>query len=153
MRKLTRKAVVAGGLVATLALGGIAYAYFTSVGSGTGSASVGTSTDVAITQTNTLDAMYPDSAAQDIDLNVDNSGGGNEYVGTVTITIDPTSLPAGCEDSWFSITNADVSDNVTPGAVHAYAGADTGASIQLVDSGTDQDACQGADLVLDFASN
>jgi hypothetical protein len=153
MRKLTRKALVAGGLVSTLALGGIAFAYFTSTGSGTGAASVGSSTAVVITQTNTLSAMYPNSAVQDIDLNVANSGGGNEYVGTVSISIAPASLPVGCLASWFTITNAAVNTNVTPGPTHAFAGATTGASIKLNDSLSSQDACQGASLVLNLSSN
>jgi hypothetical protein len=153
MRRFSRKALVAGGLVAPLGLGGIAFAYFTSTGAGHGSATVGESSPVELTQTNTLSDMFPGSAAQDIDLNVDNPGGGNEYVGTVSISIDPLSLPAGCSAGWFTITNAAVADNVSPGATHAYLGADTGASIKLDESGGSQDACQGADLVLDFSSN
>jgi hypothetical protein len=153
MRKLTRKALVAGGLVATLAVGGIAYAYFTSTGSGNGAATVGSTSAVTISQTNVLSAMFPNSAAQAIDLNVANPGGGNEYVGTVSISIHAASLPVGCLASWFTITNAAVNSDVTPGATHAFAGASTGASIKLDESGGSQDACQGANLVLDFSSN
>jgi len=151
----SRKKLIAAGisLVAVAGLATGAVAYFTSTGSGTGAATVGTSSDLAISQTNTLGAMYPDAAAQPIDLSINNPGTGTEAVVTVTITIDPTSLPSGCLTSDFAITNATVNDTaVTPGA-HPYAGTATGASIQMVDTGLNQDACQGANLVLDFASN
>ena len=48
MRQFSRKALVAGGLVATLGLGGIAFAFFTTTGSGNGSATVGTSSALVL---------------------------------------------------------------------------------------------------------
>jgi hypothetical protein len=61
MKRFMNKKVAAIGLAAGLALGaaGIAAAYFTSTGNGTGSASVGTATNWSVVQASSTGTMYP----------------------------------------------------------------------------------------------
>src|ERR1700730_3922089 len=75
----------AAGGVALGVAGTAAFAYFTSTRTGTGAASVGSSSNVTIDQVTSLNPMYPGSGPQGIDLKVTNPGTGTEHVGTVTI--------------------------------------------------------------------
>jgi hypothetical protein len=66
---------------AVLGMAGGAFAYFTDSGSGTGSASVGTSTPFVISGTDSS-ANYPGQST-DTELSVQNPGSGNQQIGTI----------------------------------------------------------------------
>jgi hypothetical protein len=148
MPKFPRKVFVAGGLVATLALGGIAFAYFTNSGGGTGSASVGTSSDITLDGT-TSDAIYPDGPAVDVTIEVTNPGSGRQYVDTVHLDgVDADSGHSACDTSAFSMDDVLVDANLAAGASTTVHG-----SLLMADTGVSQDNCQGADLTLNLSSN
>lgn len=73
-------------VVAVLAVGGIAYAYWTTTGSGDATGTTGTNTAMTITQDGVVTAMTPGSAAQAVNYTIANSADTPQYVTTVTIS-------------------------------------------------------------------
>jgi hypothetical protein len=150
MKLFKSKKAMAIGLAAALTVGvaGGAFAYFTSTGGGTGTASVGVSSAVTITGTSAV-AAYPDGAAVDVTILVHNPGSGAQNVGNVTLaSVDSDS--ALCDSSVPTVfTMADV----PVGLIAAGATKTVHGSLQMHDTGSDQDACQGSGLTLNFTSN
>jgi len=75
----------------------------------------------------------------------------------LTTDLDTSSLPAGCNSDWFHIVQSDVSGNTVDVAANAsvtlpHSGAKA-PTIQLVDSHTNQDACQKAKVTLTYSGN
>ena len=160
-----KKRVLAGlGVVATLAVSGVAYAYFSANGAGTGNAQVGTSTALVITPTITAGTggIVPGGNPASVALAVTNGGSGKEYVGTVTMTgvlaysdaahtNNITGLGAGkCDTTQFSMTPVVENQEVPAGGPTALA---NNGSLVFADSGANQDGCKGAYLVASFTSN
>jgi hypothetical protein len=151
LRKLlqTRKRRLAalGSGVALAAVVG-AVAYFTNTGSGTGQATVGSSTPWGVTFQTTTGTMFPGAGASTVNYTVTNNGSGNQNLTTTTavvvndgsgnVTSSGTPVP-GCLASWFSAAND------PPAAVTLAPGASTtgSADITMIESGTNQDPCQG----------
>jgi hypothetical protein len=178
MKRLSlKKKLIAGAAVAALVVGasGAAYAYFTSSGAGTGSATVGTTSDLTIAQDafgNTPPqqpavTLYPGAGVQGINFTITNPGGGHEFVNQVTASIpssggdvlDATSLThdpiVGCHASWFQLNNAvqTVGQDI-PGSGATYDYTSGNLSIQLNDDATNsQDACKLANVQVNFTSN
>jgi hypothetical protein len=146
MRKFSRKALVAGGLVATLGVGGIAFAFFTANGSGTGSASVGSPSPITISAS-APDALYPAGPAADVTITVTNPGSGSQHVGSVSLdSVDASN--ALCDTSAFTMDAVTVNQTIAPGDNTVVHG-----SLSMTDTGSDQNDCQGASLTLNLSSN
>ncbi len=156
LRSGRQKLFVLAGTVAGLIAVVAAVAYFTGAnGSGTGQATVGSSTAWTVSVTSgsaTGGPIYPGSGTEKIPFIVTNGGGGSQNLKTVSyainhdssgnITQNGTAL-TGCSASWFS-ASADSSNPALPDAVAAsgtYAGK---TDVTMSDSGTNQDPCQGA---------
>jgi len=155
-RKTKKRGFVVLGLV-VLALCGIAYAYWTAGGSGSGTApTAGDQTPLVVNQTTTLANMYPGDSAQTISGTFDNSNQGPIYVGTVTASIDSVTkavgAPAGtCDATDYTLANAAMTVNAEI-PVGTGKGAWTGATIKFNDkTSTNQDACKGATVHLAYA--
>ena len=161
MKRFISKKTVAIGLTAGLILGagGAAFAYFSSSGTGTGSATVGTSGGVNIAQTNTVAGLVPNGPAQTIDYTVTNplTNPGSEFVNQVTVSVASVSgagtlTGAGidaCTPSLFTVTQG-----LPIGQTLASGGTANGtATISLPDDGNNQDNCQGVTLNLSYSSN
>ncbi len=134
--------------------GGAAYAYWTVGGSGTGTATTGTTADITVVQTSTVSEMAPGDSPQTLSGTFDNPNGGDVYVGTVTASIDSVTKAAGavagtCDATDYTLANAvmTVNDEVPAGN---GVGAWTGATIQFNDKATNQDACKGAQVNLAY---
>lgn len=155
IKRTTRRNVTLAAVVA-LAFAGIAVAYWTAGGSGTGSG-VAASGPAALTvnQTTTLDAMYPGDSAQTISGNFDNPNAGPIHVSTVTVSIDSVTkasgAPAGtCDATDFTLANATMTVDAEIAAGTAQ-GSFSGATIQFNNKTTNQDACKGATVNLSYA--
>jgi hypothetical protein len=157
--KLRTKIAVGATLGAAVLGGGgmLAFAYFTSNGSGTGSAGVGSSSPVTITQTGTVSGLVPNGPAQTINYKVTNPGSGSEYVNQVMVSVasisgaGTTTGPGvdACTPSLFQITQGSaIATDVAGGA-----SASGTATISLPDDGNNQNNCQGATVNLSFTSN
>jgi len=150
----SKKALVLLGVLVVAAVASIgAYAYFSSNGSGQGSAKVGTSASLDITQTNTITDVLPDSATHTVAYTIDNTGNSfAQNLGKVTVSDIATSDPTHCLASWFS-ANDPASAVGTINADSTYTSdSTTQPSIQMNESGTDQDACKGATLTLTLSA-
>lgn len=141
--------------IGVLALAGGAYAYFTSTGSGTVSASVGSSSPVTLKGTVTGN-LYPGSSSP-VSLTVDNPSSGAQRVGTVSL--EKITADAGHSTCSVLITGgnpdftmADVVVNKTFAAGNGQA-VTPGGTLTMNDTGVSQNACQGATLTLTLKSN
>jgi hypothetical protein len=154
MRSLSTKTklVVVAATGGALAMSGVAYAYWTTSGSGTGSATAGS--DVAadkiqLTQVGTLSGFYPGSTPQNVMVKATNPAAFNQKVGNVTVTV--AAVGSCAADNWTVVDSADSFGIVNAGDTTAAAGQAV-ATIQLRESGANQDACKGVSPVLTFAS-
>lgn len=154
MRLFTKKRAVILGVVAAMAFSAAAVAYFTTGGSGSGSATVGTSSSALITQTNTLAALYP-TTSQAVNLNIKNTGTGSQFVNKVhldSITADAThptcDVSSSGANAAFTMADVTVGETLAAGATTSKSG-----SLAMNDTGVNQDSCQGATLTLAFSSN
>ncbi|HEY0417439.1 MAG TPA: hypothetical protein VGC78_13735, partial [Gaiellaceae bacterium] len=100
-------------VAAVAAIGG--YAYFSSVGAGTGSASVGSSTPVVLTSTS-VSGLYPGGPGVAVPVSVTNNGGGDEYVNDINGTVANN---GSCLGSWFTVSTDHVGQSFAPGATAA----------------------------------
>jgi len=160
MRIYKNKNVIAlvVGIAVAAALSVGAYAYFTSTGNGSGSASVGTSTTWAVT---TLPAtggpLTPGGPTESITYKVKNNSTGYQNLASVALSVanadgSAWSAVSGCSKNDFSIdgASAGATFNDTAQAADLAPGATATGSItlQMVDSGSNQDGCKGATVPL-----
>ena len=147
-----RFALVATTVAAMLVGGGVAVAYWTTTGTGTGSAATGTSSAFTITQDSTNAGLTPGGAAQNLNFTINNTGTSPQYVAGVAISITGTSS-ASCAASNFAVTQPTITAGNIPTGPTAYLGSTTGASIQLVETGTNQDACKNVTVGLAYLAS
>jgi len=133
--------------------GGAAFAYFTSTGSGTGSATVGTAGTWNVTQASTSGTIYPGSGSSTIVFNVKNNSNGDQSYATETATVNSDSngyvttgsgntSVTGCKASWFSASISPDSNKGTNIASNATVQVSVQVSMPA-DSADNQNACQG----------
>lgn len=147
--RITRKrALLALGCTLALALATGAYAYFTSTGTGTGTAKVGTASAVTLKGT-IAGNLYPGSSST-VSFTVDNPTSG-QRVGTISLgSVNVDAGHSGCSTAAFSMPAVTVNKTFDVG--NGQAVAQTG-TLTMADTGTNQDACQGATLTLNLSSN
>jgi hypothetical protein len=154
MSLFTRKRTLVIGVVAAIAAAGAAFAYFTAGGSGSGTASAGTTSNLTVNQTTTLTAMYPGDSAQTLSGNFDNPNPGSVYVGTVTASIGSVTKAAGapagtCDATDFTLASAAMTVNAQVPTGNAQ-GSWSGATIKFNNKGSNQDACKNATVALSY---
>ena len=166
------KLVLIAGLITAVAASVGAYAYFTASGSGTGTASVGSASSVSLVGTIT-GSLYPDGAAATVSVLVTNPGSGSAYVTAIhlgSIQVDHssstyTAASSGQQTTWdtcdvsttggnpaFTMADISVASTLTKSGTVGDHVTKTG-SLQMNDTGTSQNSCQGAPLQLNFTSN
>jgi hypothetical protein len=155
--KFTRKraAAIATGAALTFIVGGVAFAYWSTTGTGTGSADTGDVVGVTIHATSTpVAGLYPGGPTQNVSGNFDNANSGSVYIKQVTVAVDPTwsvgtTLP--CTAADFTVTqpavnNAEIASGTGVGAWGT-------ATIKMNNLSTNQDNCKGVTVPLVFSSN
>jgi len=169
MLHVTHKKTAAVAVTAVLALGGggVAFAYFTSSGTGVGSAQVGTAaSDVFILSTDgPTTPLLPGNGPQTFDVNVHNDSLQDTYVGTVYMSVMTgtgtdaataagTDIP-GCDASWFTVTPSVAIDTVVPAGqtVSSTDLAVVAPTIAMPVADVNQDACQGALVGISFSTS
>jgi hypothetical protein len=156
MNWMTRKrALIALGCAGVVAVGGAAIAYFTTTGSGTGTATVGSSSAVTLHAT-VSSTLYP-GASSSVSFTVDNPSSGSQRVGTISlssITADAghsscsTVITGGNPD--FTMAAVAVNKTFAPGNGQSVTPTGT---LTMNETGVSQDACQGATLTLNLTNN
>ena len=167
MKKIfsSKKRVAAIGVItaATMVGGGMAVAYWTSSGSGTGDATTASSDAVVTITGDAVSDMYPGDAEQDLIVTASNVGTNNAYVAGVTAYVTTDAVPpAACDGSNYLI-NGDpagtpVDLNWEPVDLAGGDSASTGAlgyenTIQFNNKDEEQDDCQGVTVRINYASS
>jgi hypothetical protein len=159
-----KKRAAALSVVAVLAVAAAALAYWTTSGSGTGTGSVSAgASDLTVTDTSALAAMYPGDTAQNLSGTIKNNAGNSVKITSVTPTVtvvkDPSNTAAGtCDDTDFTIagtspmtsfTGLSASNELASGSTASF----SGATIKFNNKTTNQDACKGAAVTVHYTVN
>jgi hypothetical protein len=152
--RLSRKAVVVYAVVLALTLAGIAFAFWSIGGTGSGSADTGTIGIVTVNQTVSPTGLYPGATAA-LSGNFDNANPGKVFITAVTASVTPFSVqpdptrPA-CTQADFSIAGtANVGVEIVPGP---GMGAWSGLSLNMIDAATNQDNCKSITVPIAYAA-
>jgi hypothetical protein len=149
MRKLMRKRILVPVVaLAALAVTGIAVAYFTASGTGSGTASVGTDSGVTITGVSFDNTLYPggsttvrftiNNASSNTAVSVDKVVADTRY-GTTGVD----GLPAGCSAADFTFADVSVARSIPASGSVAATG-----TLRMANTSANQDACQSQAPVL-----
>jgi hypothetical protein len=170
MPRITRKQLAVMSTVGVLVAAGAAVAYFTASGSGTGTASVGTSSALTL-HGSTSGSLYP-SVSTTVTFTADNPSAGKEQVGTIhlasivacNIAFTGTTCPSGhevttCESvetgssdgNTANFWMADVVANQDLASGNGQSVTATG-SLTMNDLSSSQDTCKSVNLLLNLTS-
>jgi hypothetical protein len=159
MRKSTKSAVVAGTVLA-LTGGGVAFAYWTTSGTGTGSGSTtaGVVDHLGFSQS-TLTAMYPGDSSQDLTVTVTNNATESAYVATVKAFI--TTDKEGCTGADFKLGGSAAPSTAATARALTWMPVDLGAgatqnatsTVQFNNTGANQDACKNAAVTINYVAS
>ena len=144
---------VAAGLI--LAGGGVAFAYWTSSGTGEGSATTGESTDFVLTSEDpTGDALTPGGPSQSVAFTVANPSTGTLNLSSVTVTVanadgSPWTAVAGCSADDYTVGTP----SIVYGPIAGGADVDGTVTVSMINSAGNQDGCQNAVVPLYFAAS
>lgn len=152
--KITRikKVLIASGTAfVVLTGGGVAFAYWTTSGSGSGTATVATNSQTLVLHATTTGALSPGSSVP-VAFSADNASSTSLQVGTVhLVSVTADTAHADCTVTDFSM--ADVPENqMIPAHSTGVALAAQG-TLVYADTSVDQSACKGATLTLNVSSN
>lgn len=154
-RRGIKVAAVAGGLVL---IGSAAFAYWTQSGTGTGSASTGTTAAITVNQTTTINGLAPGVAPLTLSGDFTNPNTATVHVATVAVTVTSVTKAAGAPAG--PCTAADYEILGSPMTVNAdvvsgtHVGSWTGATIAFKnDPAASQDGCKGATVTLGYTSS
>jgi hypothetical protein len=156
----TKKRIAAVALSGAVILGagGIAAAYFTSTGTGTGTGAVGTAgNNITVVGTETV-ALTPAGPGGTVSFTASNGSNFNQRLSNIhLVSITPdVSHPTCATVLGTDFSMADVPVGVTDGNLAPSASnvalTETG-TLQMLDSGVNQNACQGAALTLAFTTS
>ena len=155
----SKKRIAAIAIITLILVGGggaATYAYWSAGGSGTGSATTGTSTGITAVQTSTISNLAPGSTAQTLSGNFTNSNSGPVYVTSVVASIASVTkagVPVtGCDATDYTLSGAtmSVAAQIPSGTVQGSWG---GATLAFNNKATNQDACKGATVNISYAVN
>jgi hypothetical protein len=150
MRFTKKKLFVAGAAsAAALAFGGVAFAYWTTTGAGTGSATNASSNGTIVLHAAFAHGLTP-GASETVTYTADNAGSSSLRVGTITPVVSIDAAHPSCLVGDFSI-DPTVS-NVTVPAQTSNVAAGTG-TLAFADTGVNQDGCKGATVTLTLSSD
>lgn len=152
MRKMTKKnkiVAVCAAAVLTSVGGGVAFAYWSTTGSGTGSGKAATSNGkVVLTAHFAGDVLTPGGKVP-VTYTATNASTSSLRVGTIYNVVSTD--PSGCLAGDFTILDV-VSDTTVPARSTDFAIEGTG-SLAFADTALNQDACKGATITLTLTSD
>jgi len=151
IRARRRGLVIAGTTAAVLACGGVAFAYWTTSGSGSGTAVVGSSAPTLTLHASTTGLLAPGTSVG-VSFTADNPSASGLRVGTVhLVSVTADSAHTGCSVADFSM--ADVTADQTIAAHGTAVPLTATGSLVYADTAVDQSGCMGATLTLSVSSN
>jgi hypothetical protein len=141
-RLISKRVLIPFVAIAALAIAGIAYAYFTSSGTGSGTATVGSIGDVTIDDVVITGTLYPDGPAATVEFTVNNPTDAPVKVGAV-VADGVTGLTGNCLADDFTFADVAVGAEIAAGGSYDGSG-----ELSLANTSANQDDCQGASPVL-----
>jgi copper(I)-binding protein len=158
-KKKKSAAFVAAGVIGLATAGG-AYAYWTSLGGGSGTASTraGAASVFEVTG-NVANAMFPGDTVQTVTATVKNTGTENYKLQAVKAFV--TTDKVGCDGTDYKLNGAPAPTNATDAAAITVTQADlaptattTGTfTMQFNNKSTDQNACKGAAVTITYIAS
>ena len=144
-------AACAGAIV----VGGLAMAYWTQSGGGSGAASTGTPAAITVNQTSTISGLYPGGPAVALAGTFTNSNAHGVSVSSVTASVHAFTAHADltkpdCTAADFQIGGTSGATVVAPGA---NVGSWTGLTVRMLDNSANQDNCKNVTIAIDYAAN
>jgi hypothetical protein len=147
-----RPLLVALVVILIVAVGGVAFAYWTSSGTGTGEAQTGTSSALEVEGGETTDAaLTPGGPSQSIPFTVTNTSSGTQDFSSVVVTVANadgsawTAVP-GCSAADYSVGTP----VVTYGPIDGEGTRSGTVSLSMVNRPVNQDACKTVTVPLRF---
>lgn len=148
------KALVVAGVI-TVATAGGAFAYWSSLGTGTGAASTGTSSAfVVTTDAATGSPLTPGGPTQTIAFHVQNANSGVQRLTSVAVTVAASGGAA-----WTAVPGCSAADytvgtpTFTPGDIASGSSTDGTVTITMKNLSTNQDACKNVSVPLYFSAS
>lgn len=102
--------------------------------------------------------LYPGAAAAPIAVKLTNPSSLAISVTALTVTLSAGGLPAGCDAAWFAFAPSSLSPShpvvvAAGGSVTLPAQGATAPTVRMLESGTNQNACRGANLTLRYSGS
>lgn len=155
MSRGRKRIIIAIAAVVTLVGGGVAFAYWTSGGTGAGTATSGASVEFTIAADPAVGTIVPGNEGQTVDFTVTNPGDGPQYLTSVVASLaGPTGTawvpPAGCLIGDYTVT---MTTAPAAGVIASLGTVDGMVTVTLANTGLNQDACQGEEVPLYFVAS
>jgi hypothetical protein len=154
--KIRARFVAVVAVIAVLAIGGVAFAYWTLGGSGSGNTTAGTGSTITVNQTGTPTGLFPGGPAAALAGTFTNPNPGSVNITSVTAAVRAFTshlVDAAKPDC----TQADFAIGGTSGANVVVSGTNVGAwsglTVRLLDNGLNQDNCKGVSITIDYTAN
>jgi hypothetical protein len=147
--------IAIASVVFTIAVVGIAFAYWTQGGTGSGGATAGTTTAITVNQTGTPTGLYPGGTAQALSGTFTNPNAHPVHISSVTVAVHAFSVQSdntkpACTDADFAVGGTSGA-NVVPSGTGV--GTWSGLTVRMVDGAANQDNCKGVNITLDYTAN
>ena len=159
LRKFTKKRVLLVG-VASLIVASAAFAYWTTSGDGTGTATTGDASGFTVDQTanSAPTGLVPGGSPQAVKFDVQNNASTPQRIRSVDYSVssikktsDGSAVSTSdCDPDWFTVVDPTVADtsgepghDITGGATETFTG-----SIKLENTNSNQDGCKGVTVTL-----
>jgi hypothetical protein len=155
--RFSKKALIATGTgaVVAMAIGGLALAYWTTSGNGSGSATTGTSSSfVVTTDAATGGPLSPGGPSESVTIHVNNPSTGHQQLSTVHVTVANSNgsawtSVAGCSAADYAVTDPTFSaQDLAAGATY-----DTSVTIAMNNLSSSQDGCKNVTVPLYVAAS
>jgi len=154
MKQKRRLLVIAAG--GALIVAGVAFAWWSAGGSGTGSASAGTTSAITVNQTSTVTGLYPGATPVALSGNFDNPNSGPVSISSITAAVQAFTSSA-VDGAKPACTEADFAIGGTSGATVIPAGNGVGSwsglTVRLLDNTLNQDNCKNVSITIDYTAN
>lgn len=153
-RRWKKPVALVGALALVVGGAGIAFAYWTSAGTGTGSAETGESVALVVTSETPAGTIAPGSAGQTVEFTVTNPGPGTQALSEVTVTMADANgvawVPTGaCLIADYSAT---ITTEPVYGSIAATEFVSGTVTVTLANTGVNQDDCQNQEVPLYFVA-
>jgi hypothetical protein len=158
VRKFSRRTtIIAASLALVVVTSVVAYAWWSASGAGTGSASAAGGTAITVNQLSGASGLYPGGPASTLSGDFNNPNANPVYVNQVTATL--TGVSGGAQD--LNHPACTTSDFLLGGSAPVFASIPsgnhqwfwTGLTIELQETGQDQDNCKNAVVHISYSTS